>query len=84
MAHGPGGRNIQLNLVARLAWYPDIAYGNDSFQVTLTDCMADIDPSRVVAQLEDQYVVWGENPIPYDVYSILADYEQIPACQYTF
>jgi hypothetical protein len=29
-------------------------------------------------------VVWGESPVPYDVSSILADYEQIPACQYTF
>ena len=83
-AHGPGGRTIQLKLIARLSWYPQIDYGQDSFRVTLTDCMAEIDPSRVVAQLEDQEVVWGDSPVSYDVYSILADYEQSPACQYTF
>jgi hypothetical protein len=47
LAHGPGGRNIELNLEARLAWYPQVDYGADTFRVILSDCKASIDSSRV-------------------------------------
>lgn len=71
---GPGGRFIDLQLVAYLRDYPDIAPGVDNFRVFLQDCAADIDATNVVAQLQDQTIVWGDEAVPYFVDSILDDY----------
>jgi len=43
LAHGPGGRTIDLKLVARLALYPGVPYAEEPFRVMLQDCRADID-----------------------------------------
>lgn len=81
---GPGGRFIELQLVAYLRDYPQIAPGIDNFRVLLQECATEIDASNVVAQLEDQVIIWGADAVPYPVANILDDYIQTPACQYPY
>ena len=84
LAHAPGGRTIDLKLVARLAWYPDVPHGADEFRVLLQNCKADIDPSLALPRFQDQVIVWGESPRPYAAGGMLDDYVQVPPCEYTF
>lgn len=53
LAHSPGGRTVDLKLTARLANYPTVAAGEDSFRVFLQHCQAEIDSSAAVPRFVD-------------------------------
>lgn len=84
LAHAPGGRFIELNLVAGLSRYPQVAIGYDPFRVQLRECEPVIDPSAVMTLIQDQVVSWGMPPVTYNAYSALTQYVQDPPCDYTF
>ena len=82
LAHAPGGRMVDLKLVARLRDYPEVQIGYDSFKVYIMDCQASIDPTLVMANLQKQPINWGASPVPYDISNVLDMYGQSPSCQY--
>lgn len=80
----PAPRTVDLQLVYKLANFPNATPFIDPFQVELLECVPSLGSSAVVSALQDQTISWGAAPTPYDVSGALALYTQTPDCQFGF